>query len=256
MDAAEFSTWRKRVGITQEELAERWAGVTRNTVQNWESGATAIPAAVASACSVWERRLKQENPVLGPVTLIYADGPMFVDPYRPRRLAMMRQEPFRSNPGAIARVIELWGRDDFHNAFIIEQSGGDLWNAVELGRVVTGQDESAATVPNLLSHLAKYIRATASIVVRSGPRLATPKEANAHQARIEFLATKLDRLAVASRQKAIRYLDVEDILTELRNLGKHPPDQFAFDLADAFAGRDMSNPYVRPERDDERERTS
>ncbi len=28
MDSSAFSAWRKRVGLTQEELAERWARVT------------------------------------------------------------------------------------------------------------------------------------------------------------------------------------------------------------------------------------
>jgi DNA-binding XRE family transcriptional regulator len=133
LDSNEFAAWRKRVGITQEELAERWARVTRTTIQNWESGATPIPQAVETACATWERRLKQENPGLGPVTLIFADGPMFIDPYGPRRrLAMMHQEPYPSNTAAIARVLELSGRDNFHNPFIIEKSGEDLWNAVEL----------------------------------------------------------------------------------------------------------------------------
>ena len=109
MDSSAFSAWRKRVGLTQQELAERWARVTRTTIQNWESGASPIPHSVETACAIWERRLKQENPNLGPVTLIYADGPMFVDPYGPRRrLPMMQKEPYPTNTAAIARVLELW----------------------------------------------------------------------------------------------------------------------------------------------------
>jgi hypothetical protein len=46
-----------------------------------EGEATPIPQAVDMSCEIWEARLKQENPDLGPVTLIYSDGPMFVDPY-------------------------------------------------------------------------------------------------------------------------------------------------------------------------------
>lgn len=243
MEAVEFSTWRKRLGITQEDLAERWAGVTRNTIQNWESGATAIPAAVATACTVWERRLKQENPALGPVTLVYADGPMFIDPYAPRRrLAMMQQEPFQSNTAAIARVIDMWGRDEFHNAFIIEKSGSDLWNIVELGRVVAGEDAHAPTLPNLLSRLAKYVMSTSSLVARSGPRLPSAKEAKAHQALIETLAAKLEGFAKISRKKTVRYQDIEDVLTQLRQLGKFPPDVLVFSIAQAFGGSNVSRP--------------
>ena len=136
------------------------------------AASAAIPAAVATACTIWERRFKQETPAIGPVTLIYADGPMFVDANGPRRrLAMMQQEPFQSNTAAIARIVEMWGRPDFHNAFIIEKSGSGLWNIAELSRVVTGEDAGAPTLTNLLSRLAKHVTDTSSLVVRSGPKL-------------------------------------------------------------------------------------
>src|ERR1700722_725249 len=177
MDANEFSAWRKRAGITQEELADRWARVTRTTIQNWESGATPIPQAVETACATWERRLKQENPTLGPVTLIFADGPMFIDPYGPRRpIAMMHQEPYQSNAAAIARVVELAGHSDFHNPFVIEKSGEDLWNAIELGRVARGKDSGAPTLVNLLRRLAKHVTETSAQYVRSGPKMPSHQE--------------------------------------------------------------------------------
>src|SRR6266446_10389463 len=107
MDAKELKSWRERVGLTQQQFAERLR-VTRTTVQNWESGMTSIPQAVDTSCEIWEHRLQQENPNLGPVTLIYSDGPMFVNPYGPRRrLAMMQQEPYPTNTAAIARVQQL-----------------------------------------------------------------------------------------------------------------------------------------------------
>src|SRR5260370_41286337 len=49
MDAKEFALWRQGLGISQEELAERWAGVSRSTIQNWEAGVSAIPPPVADA---------------------------------------------------------------------------------------------------------------------------------------------------------------------------------------------------------------
>src|ERR1035437_3306350 len=82
MDGKQFRAWRERLGLTQQQVADRM-GVTRTTVQNWES-ADAIPQTVEMSCDVWEPRLKQENPNLGPVTLVYSDGPMFVNPYGPR----------------------------------------------------------------------------------------------------------------------------------------------------------------------------
>src|ERR1700674_1368039 len=101
MDAKEFALWRKGLGISQEELAERWAGVSRSTIQNWEAGVSEIPSAVADACKIWERRLKQERATLGPVTLFFADGPLFVNAFRPRRPAMLQQVPFLTNAAAI-----------------------------------------------------------------------------------------------------------------------------------------------------------
>ena len=98
--------------------------MTRTTIQNWEASAGPLPPMAEMVVEVWDARLKQENPHIGPVTLIYADGPMFVDPYGPRRRpAMMRQSSYPSNAMALARVQELWGDANFHNPFIIERDG-------------------------------------------------------------------------------------------------------------------------------------
>jgi DNA-binding XRE family transcriptional regulator len=235
MDASEFSAWRKRAGITQEELADRWARVTRTTIQNWESGATPIPQAVETACTTWERRLKQENPTLGPVTLIFADGPMFIDPYGPRRpLAMMHQEPYQSNAAAIARVVELAGHSDFHNPFVIEKSGEDLWNAIELGRVARGEDSEAPTLVNLLRRLAKHVTETSAQYVRSGPKMPSHQEVKARQQRIEMLAAEIGGLADAAAHGPVSRTDVEKRLSSLRELGKFAPDSLVSGIAHAL----------------------
>jgi DNA-binding XRE family transcriptional regulator len=143
MRASNLREWRQRVGLTQSEAAAK-IGVTRGTIQNWESEATAIPPMVEASCQIWEDRLWQIRPDIGPVTLIYSDGPMFINPYGPRsRLAMMHQEPYPTNAAAIARVRALWGREDFHNPFIIDQSRKFLWNSVQLARVADGSDQDA-----------------------------------------------------------------------------------------------------------------
>jgi DNA-binding XRE family transcriptional regulator len=234
MDAKEFATWRQQVGITQEELANRWARVTRTTIQNWESGATPIPEAAATACQIWERRLKQENPNLGPVTLIYADGPMFVDAYRPGRLSMLKQEPYATNASALARVLQLWERDDFCNPFIIEKSGADLWNVAELRRVAIREDSNSPTLVNLLKRLAKNIKVTSTTYARMGPKMLNASEAKDQQRRIEALAKQLDGLAADAIEGPISYQRVEDVLSKLRNLGKHVPNQVISNIVDAF----------------------
>lgn len=143
MKASDFRDWRKRVGLTQSEAGAK-LGVSRGTVQNWETEVNAIPSIVETGCRIWEEQLRRTRPDLGPVTLVYADAPMFIDPYGPRgRIAMMKQEPYPTNAAALARVKELWGREDFHNPFILEKSGQHLWNITQLSRAVRGQDENA-----------------------------------------------------------------------------------------------------------------
>ena len=83
MTGTEFRERRERCGLTQSEIAKAF-GVSRNTVQNWESGATALPSTIDQGFMVWEDRFKKNTAARGPVTLCYADGPMWVDAYRPR----------------------------------------------------------------------------------------------------------------------------------------------------------------------------
>jgi hypothetical protein len=134
MRGSEFLEWRKRLRLTQTEAGQKF-GVTRTTIQNWESEATPIPVLVEGGCQVWEREFKKRAD-FGPVTLIYSDGPMFVNPYGPNRLAMMQRELYQTNGDALERIYDLWGREDFHNPLIMEESGEIVWNVVELSRKV------------------------------------------------------------------------------------------------------------------------
>jgi DNA-binding XRE family transcriptional regulator len=167
MTASDFREWRERVGLTQAEAGAK-LGVTRGTIQNWESEATPIPPVVATSCQIWEDRLHQIRPDVGPVTLIYSDGPMFINPYGPRRpLAMMKQEPHPTNAAALARVRELWDQEGFYNPFIIEESGKHLWNATELARVVKGTDSDAPLWRKITINRADRDETTADINCKS-----------------------------------------------------------------------------------------
>jgi hypothetical protein len=235
MEAKELKDWRERVGLTQQQFADKLR-VTRATVQNWESGATQIPQAVDMSCEIWGARLKQENPDLGPVTLVYSDGPMFVNPYGPRaRPAMMQQEPYPTNTAALARVQQLWGRANFHSAFIIEESGRPLWNVVELGRVADGSDKEAPTLVNLLRVIAKEVRANSSIFVRKGAKLLTPSEVKQRQRAIEAQADELDRIANTGLQRILRHeMLVEGVFSTLLALGSKAPDSLVSNVAQAL----------------------
>lgn len=235
MNAKEFKRWREGVGVTQQQIAERM-GVSRTTIQNWEGAATPIPQAVEMSCKIWEARLKQENPDLGPVTLVYSDGPMFVDPYGPRRRpAMMQQEPYPTNTAALARVQQLWNRADFHNPFIIEQSRTPLWNVVELERVVSGDDKGAPTLVNLLRAIATIVRAGSATFVRSGPKMPSLAEARKRQQAIEAEADELDRIAGSGLQTIIRdQLLIEGVFSKLLALGTSAPNSLVSNVAQAL----------------------
>jgi hypothetical protein len=247
MDAHEFVIWRQRVGITQDIAASK-IGVSRNTIQNWETGGSAIPAAVATSCQIWERRLKQENPAFGPVTLIYSDGPMFVNAYgpRPHRVAMMKQEPYPTNAAALSRVVELWGGEEFHNPFVIEASGEALWNVVELARVADGSDSGVRTVAqwkeSALRAAGAHIISSANVFVRGGPATLSPSEATDRTKQIRELGEQITNLADQVSGGLVRYAQFEEILLALRALGKQPMAPLVSDVAQAFAS-DISGQY-------------
>jgi DNA-binding transcriptional regulator YiaG len=66
MTAKVFAAIRRRLGLTQAELAER-VGVHRQTVTRWESGALAVPKAMARLMTLederrrWYRRAKRRR---------------------------------------------------------------------------------------------------------------------------------------------------------------------------------------------------
>jgi hypothetical protein len=178
---------------------------------------------------------------IGPVTLIYADGPMFVDPYGPRRrIASLRQEPYPTNAAALARVQRLWGREDFHGPLIIEKSGEPLWNQVELLRVVDGSDKGAPTLFNTITKLAEYVRSNSHLHARSGARLSTPKEQRESKILTEQIADQLEALAGEVPERSVRYGEVEALLSRLHALGFYPTNRLVGDIAHAAQGNEIA----------------
>lgn len=240
MKAHEFKAWRQRFNLTQEDVVQKFR-VSRTTVQNWESGATPITPAVEMSCDVWEPRLKQEDPDFGPVTLIYTDGPMFVDPYGPRRpLAMMQQEPHPSNAAALARVQKLWGRSGFCNPFIVDKTTTPLWNFPELRRVVEGEDPGAPTVENLLKKIARAMKSSSGNTVWGANR-PNAAEKQERQQRIESLADQLEEIAAGGfGEIEKRQREVEDTIYQFQNHGTRAPDSLVHNLAQAFTAAERA----------------
>jgi DNA-binding XRE family transcriptional regulator len=238
MTSADLKRWREQFGLTQTELADRF-GLSRNTIQNYESGASALPVTIKQACTVWEDQLKKEMADLGPLTLCYSDGPMWVDPYRPRnRFPMLRQEGYPTNSAALARVRMIWGDNEVHGPFIMERSGNPVWNQVELARVVDGQDRHAPTVRNTIKRLADYILKHSAVFVR-GVRMPTAEEVTAKSGEIRATGEALARLADEAEERHVSYQEFEILLKRLHDLGSYPTNRQVSDVAHAIHGEEI-----------------
>jgi DNA-binding XRE family transcriptional regulator len=237
MNPFELRQWREQFALTQSDLAKR-LGVTRNTIQNWENGTTALPSMLNEACAVWEDRLRKEIAELGPVTLCYADGPMWVDAYRPRnRTPSIQLEPYPTNSAALARVRMIWSAEGVHGPFITEQSGRALWNQVELARVVDGSDLGAPTVRNTIKRLANYILENSAVFVRE--KTPTFKEIEARTSAIRAAGEALLQLASDSEERRVTYQEFEVLLKRLHELGSYPTNRHVSDIAHAIHGEEI-----------------
>jgi hypothetical protein len=240
MTKEEFRGWREGFGLTQSDIAKRF-GVTRNTIQNWESGATALPSTVESACSVWGDRLKKEIAELGPVTLCYADGPMWIDPYGPRRdVASLQMEPYPTNSAALARIRMIWNDPKVHGPFIMMKSADLLWNQVELARVVDGTDKGAPTVRNTITRLANYILENSAAYVRGDPTLEKVENV---EASIRAVGQELLQLAAESEKRCVSYVEFEVMLKRLHGLGSFPTNRHVGDVAHAIQGEEVAGTW-------------
>jgi DNA-binding XRE family transcriptional regulator len=132
MSPEEFKAWRARLGLTQAEAADKFK-VSRVTIANWEAGATPLPYLAGQMCTVYEGLWKMRDD-FGPVTLVYGNGPQFVNPYGPGQFLppQMHHEPYRNNRDAIARACEVM--DKSSTMYIVEESGDMVWNGSQLRR--------------------------------------------------------------------------------------------------------------------------
>ncbi len=242
MNGKQLRDQRVSFGLTQEEVGDRLA-VTAATVRIWESEPEAIPVQAEMLWSAWQHRFEQECLGFGPVTLIFTDGPMFINPHGPQRpVAVMQREPFPSNVMALARACALWGRPGFESPLIMKSDGGLLWNLPQLQRVVDGDDVTAPTVPTMLRAVVKHVLAYSTRYVRTGPRYPTPDEVEAQRRRIEAEATKLAALADADTRTSTDSLPSELVFDQMRKLGLSPPDAEVSGIAAAYVARRLPWP--------------
>jgi DNA-binding XRE family transcriptional regulator len=130
MDQWDFKKWRKTLGINQVAAGEM-LGLSRGAVQQWESEIRPVPLAVELACQELLRRWKQ-RPEFGPVTLLYADGPVSQVDTLPCGDLVLRCEPYPDNESALARVVRLRETVNLFTPFIVEDDGTVVWSGLEL----------------------------------------------------------------------------------------------------------------------------
>lgn len=242
MNGSDFRRWRTGFGLSQQELADKM-GVTRTTIQNWEAQPGELSTIAANGVKIWDRRLRQEEPLRGPVTLIYADGPMMLPSHGPQRVALMQQESHLSNAAVLCRVQMLASHPRFFNPFVIEGERHDLWNMMELQRAIDGSDKEAPTLRNVLRKLASGIRNDAPNFVRSGPALPTEAEKKKRERELIALAVQLERIAEGHLHDILTESGtVESILAQTRALGIRPNDTLVSAVAQAFHAARMPLP--------------
>ena len=153
MDLWGFKKWRLELGYTQVEAGEK-LGLSRGTVQYWESEIRPVPFAVELACQELLRLWKQ-RPEFGPVTLLYADDPISLETSASVGSILVRSERHPNNENALKSAARPGETMTLFIAFIVDDDGNVIWSGRELLREIdarknasTGEKTSAAKAPS------------------------------------------------------------------------------------------------------------
>jgi DNA-binding XRE family transcriptional regulator len=130
MDVWEFKKWRKKMGYTQVEAGEK-LGLGRAAVQLWENEIRPVPLTVELACQELWRHWKQ-RPEFGPVTLLYADDPIWQQASAPDGVLLLQSERHSNNESAIKRAVWLRETMILVAPLIVEDDGSVVWSSPEL----------------------------------------------------------------------------------------------------------------------------
>jgi DNA-binding XRE family transcriptional regulator len=132
MDVWEFKKWRKKIGYSQTEAGEK-LGLSRGAVQLWENEIRPLPLAIELACQELSRRWKQ-RPEFGPVTLLYADDPIWQQASPPDGVVLLQGERHSNNESAVKRAVWLRKTMILLTPLIVEDDGNVVWSGPELLR--------------------------------------------------------------------------------------------------------------------------
>lgn len=140
MDVWKFKKWRKKLGYTQAEAAEK-LDLSRAAIQYWEAEIRPVPLAVELACRELLRRWKQ-RPDFGPVTLLYSDDPIWQQASPPCGVLLLRSERHPNNERAIKRAIWLRETMNLITPLIVTDDGNVIWSGPELLRECDASKEN------------------------------------------------------------------------------------------------------------------
>lgn len=135
MIGTDFRTWRNELKLTQEAAGNRF-GVSRFTVQKWESGQLEIPSYVKHLAMWITREIKQRQDDF-PVQLAYATEEPWLKEGRP--LSMIVLEDFPNNTAMLRHVHQLIRSGTaLHLASVIEKGKPEIsiWNREELHKEI------------------------------------------------------------------------------------------------------------------------
>jgi hypothetical protein len=249
MTPVDFSAWRNRYGLTEDQAAEQFR-LAVEVIQNWENGVTAIPSAVDDFCVIWGRRFRQLDPVYGPLTLTYLDQPRFPDIFDPKsRPGILQREPCVCNASAIARVAVLSRAHRVFEPQILEElEPGEpdeiLWSTGEIDDFLSGKDADAPTIVNLLRMIATEICETTALT-SSGQNPLTAEQKAARKIKLEAEARKLNQIAERGIIGYTSTSEIELILTVIRSLGARPKDSHVNGIFRALAAQKQTTPVRR-----------
>jgi transcriptional regulator with XRE-family HTH domain len=130
LDSWDLKKWRKKHGFNQFQAAEK-LGINRGGFQNWEREVRPISRAVELACQEITQRWRQ-RPDFGPVTLVFADGPILQPSDEPYCVPLLRCDRHPNTEAAIEEAGRLALDPLLVNPFILAEDGSVIWDTPEL----------------------------------------------------------------------------------------------------------------------------
>jgi hypothetical protein len=145
MTGAELREKRQRFGLSQSELA-KILDVSRSTIVGLETSSE-LPSGIAFTFEYFVERRWWQRAEVGPVTLVYADGPMFIGGGN-YRVPQLRLEPCANNAAAIDLACRLYEQGGFFNPFVTIEGGQRVvFDAMELASAFERRRAGEAPLP-------------------------------------------------------------------------------------------------------------